>query len=347
MIKLEDVTKIYPTKDLDVIAVENVQMEVEKGDIYGIIGFSGAGKSTLIRLLNGLEKPTNGKIWIGDRELTKLSGKQLRVERQKIGMIFQHFHLLWSRTVLENILFPLEIAGIPKAEREEKAQHLIELVGLKGREQSYPAQLSGGQKQRVGIARALANDPDILLCDEATSALDPQTTDQILDLLVDINKRLGLTIVLITHEMGVVRKICNKVAVMEEGRIVEEGDVIEVFKYPQQNITKTFVRQDQQPDDKQTSVVLKKIKEDFPKGKIVQLTFTEQTAQQPIISTISRHRNVDLNIVYGNIQATKENSLGSLVVQLIGAPDDVEKTLEDLRVANIGLSEIDAGDSYE
>ena len=232
MIKVEHVSKTYKAKQGTVEAVKDVSLEISRGEIFGIIGFSGAGKSTLIRLLNGLESVTSGQISINGKDITKLKRKALLKERQKIAMIFQHFNLLWSRTVEENIAFSLEIAGVAKDARNRKVKELIELVGLSGREKAYPSELSGGQKQRVGIARALANDPEVLLCDEATSALDPKTTKDILKLLVEINERLGLTIVLITHEMHVVRQICHRVAVMVEGRVVESGEVIEVFKNP-------------------------------------------------------------------------------------------------------------------
>ncbi|MFE4301150.1 methionine ABC transporter ATP-binding protein MetN, partial [Bacillus velezensis] len=243
MIHLQNVSKIYKAKHGDVNAVQDVTLDIKKGEIFGIIGYSGAGKSSLIRLLNGLEKPTSGTVEVAGTELNKVSSRGLRKARQEISMIFQHFNLLWSRTVRENIMFPLEIAGVKKSERVRRADELIKLVGLEGKEKSYPSQLSGGQKQRVGIARALANNPKVLLCDEATSALDPQTTDSILDLLSDINDRLGLTIVLITHEMHVIRKICNRVAVMENGKVVEEGEVLQVFRNPREPMTKRFVQQ--------------------------------------------------------------------------------------------------------
>jgi D-methionine transport system ATP-binding protein len=243
VITLKAVEKIFHTKNRQqVTAVTNIDLEINKGEIFGIIGYSGAGKSTLLRMINQLEKPTKGSVFIGEENLTTLRGKELRQARQNIGMIFQHFNLLWSRTVSENISFPLEVAKVPKAQRQARVAELIKLVGLEGREDSYPSQLSGGQKQRVGIARALANNPSILLCDEATSALDPKTTDSILQLLLDINKRLGLTIVLITHEFDVIRKICNKVAVMEEGRIVEQGNVQQIFHQPRHQATKSFVK---------------------------------------------------------------------------------------------------------
>ena len=247
MIQLTDINKRFGEGPGSISAVENVSLEIADGEIFGVIGYSGAGKSTLIRLLNGLEMPTSGSVKIGSLEISAIKGKELREARQKVSMIFQHFNLLWSRTVRENIAFPLEIAGVRKAEREKKVAELIELVGLSGRENAYPSELSGGQKQRVGIARALANDPEVLLCDEATSALDPETTDSILDLLTGINERLGLTIVLITHEMHVIRKICHRVAVMEAGKVVEMGDVLDVFQSPKEPITKRFVSQVTEP----------------------------------------------------------------------------------------------------
>lgn len=236
LIELRHVKKEFSGKAGKVTALKDIDLTVESGDIYGIIGYSGAGKSTLVRLLNGLETPTEGEVEIQGQDIALLPNKELRNFRKKIGMIFQHFNLLWSRTVLENIMLPLEIAGVPKQNRKSRAEELIKLVGLEGRENAYPSQLSGGQKQRVGIARALANNPDILLCDEATSALDPQTTDEVLELLLKINQELNLTVVLITHEMHVIRKICNRVAVMEYGEIVEEGKVIDIFKSLKQKL---------------------------------------------------------------------------------------------------------------
>lgn len=347
MIRLENVSKVFKTKSTTVHAVDHVDLTIEKEDIYGIIGYSGAGKSTLIRLLNGLEKPTSGKVWIGDNELTALHGKDLRKERQKIGMIFQHFHLLWSRTVLENIMFPLEIAGVPAAKRQAKARELIDLVGLSGREDAYPSELSGGQKQRVGIARSLANEPTLLLCDEATSALDPETTDQILDLLVAINRRLGLTIVLITHEMAVVRKICNKVAVMEEGRVVEEGAVMDVFKRPKEPITKKFVRQDTGQDQPDTVRVLEDLRTQFPTGKIIRLIFSPGSTKMPVITKVSRTRDVDINIIQGTIQSTKEESVGSLLVQLTGEDRAIGDTIQDFKDFGVQIEEMDVGDVHE
>lgn len=243
MISLRNVSKTFNVRGREVRAVDSVDLTIDRGDVFGVIGYSGAGKSTLIRLLNGLEKPGSGQVVVNGADIGAASESQLRALRPKIGMIFQHFNLLWSRTVESNIAMPMQIAGRPKAEIKARVAELIRLVGLEGREGSYPSQLSGGQKQRVGIARALANQPDVLLCDEATSALDPETTDQILDLLSQINRTLGLTIVLITHEMHVVRRICNRVAVMEAGRVVEEGPVVQVFQNPQAPITQRFLGQ--------------------------------------------------------------------------------------------------------
>ena len=279
MISIKNVKKIFSTKQGNVTAVSDVDLEINEGEIFGVIGYSGAGKSTLIRMLNGLEIPTGGTVTVADKQISHIKGADLRNARQEISMIFQHFNLLWSRTVRENIAFPLEIAGIPKRKRQQRVDELIRLVGLEGREDSYPSQLSGGQKQRVGIARALANKPKVLLCDEATSALDPETTDSILDLLVDINKNLGLTIVLITHEMHVIRKICHRVAVMEDGKVVEQGSVLEVFKDPQQPITKRFVQQVTEPEETRETIqhLLKEIKS----GKVIQLSFIGEGTEQP------------------------------------------------------------------
>lgn len=329
MINLKNVTKIFDDGKTRLTAVDDVSLSIKEGDIYGIVGYSGAGKSTLVRTLNGLEKPTSGEITIGEKKLSSLKGSNLRKERQKIGMIFQHFNLLWSRTVKENILFPLEIAGVSKKNQHTQAMELIRLVGLEGREDAYPAQLSGGQKQRVGIARALANDPKVLLCDEATSALDPQTTDDVLDLLLDINKRLNLTIVIITHEMHVIRKICNRVAVMEKGKVVEEGNVVEVFKHPQEEITKRFIRQDTDPDSEDTDEILTDLIRQYPNGKIVHLRFHGGGAQSPIISKVSREYNVDVNIIQGSIQSAQETPIGSLYVQLLGAERDMDAAIEE------------------
>jgi D-methionine transport system ATP-binding protein len=316
MISIKNVKKIFSTKQGNVTAVSDVDLEINEGEIFGVIGYSGAGKSTLIRMLNGLEIPTGGTVTVADKQISHIKGADLRNARQEISMIFQHFNLLWSRTVRENIAFPLEIAGIPKRKRQQRVDELIRLVGLEGREDSYPSQLSGGQKQRVGIARALANKPKVLLCDEATSALDPETTDSILDLLVDINKNLGLTIVLITHEMHVIRKICHRVAVMEDGKVVEQGSVLEIFKDPQQQITKRFVQQMTEPEETRETIqhLLKEIKS----GKVIRLSFIGEGTERPLMTDLIRNYDVTVNILQGKISQTQDGSYGTLFIHLDG-----------------------------
>lgn len=339
MITLKNVEKIFKTKSGEVRAVDHVDLQINQGEIYGIIGYSGAGKSTLIRLLNRLEQATAGSVEVAGQDLTKISGANLRKARQEIGMIFQHFNLLWSRTVRENIAFPLEIAGVDKAERMKRVDELIKLVGLEGREDAYPSQLSGGQKQRVGIARALANRPKVLLCDEATSALDPQTTDQILDLLVDINKKLGLTIVLITHEMHVIRKICHNVSVMEDGKIVEQGSVLEVFRKPQQPITKRFVNQVTEPEE--TKDTIQHLLTKYPEGQVIQLTFVGDDAEQPLINELIRNFTININILQGKISQTRSGAYGTLFIHLDGSLNDIEEAITFIRSRKVEVEVID------
>ncbi|KSU58674.1 methionine ABC transporter ATP-binding protein [[Bacillus] enclensis] len=325
MITISDVKKIYQSKAGPISAVDGVNLSVKEGEIFGVIGYSGAGKSTLIRMLNGLEVPTEGTINVGGQAVSTIKGKKLREARQSIGMIFQHFNLLWSRTVIDNIQFPLEIAGVPKKERVNRANELLTLVGLEGRGDAYPAQLSGGQKQRVGIARALANNPRVLLCDEATSALDPQTTDSILDLLVDINKRLGLTIVLITHEMHVIKKICHRVAVMENGKVAELGDVLEVFRNPQQQVTKRFVKEVSQDQD--SDEVIEQLIKEYPTGKVLKFTFVGDSTGQPLITSLIRKFDLEVNILQGQISQTQKGAYGTLFVHLDGEESQLKEAL--------------------
>ncbi len=325
MIKLSNVTKEFSGANTQVKAVDNVTFTINEREIFGIIGYSGAGKSTLIRMLNGLEKPTSGEIVVAGKDIGKLNKRELQKARQEISMIFQHFNILWSRTVRENISLPLEIAGIGHSERTKRVDELIRLVGLEGRENAYPSELSGGQKQRVGIARALANNPKVLLCDEATSALDPQTTDSILELLVDINQRLGLTIVLITHEMHVIRKICHRVAVMENGQVVESGDVVEIFRHPKQASTKRFVRQENDPEQA--------VGNDFNiiSGQILQLTFINEVAGQPIIADVIKQFKVSINILQGKISQTANGAYGVLFVHIDGEQEEVANSIDYIR----------------
>lgn len=331
MIKIKDLRKKYQVDTKDILAVDQLNLSIPEGQIFGVIGYSGAGKSTFVRLLNRLEEPTSGSVTIDDQEITSLTPEELRLQRQEIGMIFQHFNLLWSRTVKQNIQFPLEIAGVGKEEREERAKELIRLVGLSDRENAYPSQLSGGQKQRVGIARALANNPKVLLCDEATSALDPDTTNAILDLLVDINQKLGLTIILITHEMHVIRKICHQVAVMENGKIVEQGDVLDIFLHPKENVTKKFVEQ-VMGQTNGVDEVLANMPEDID-GQLAQLHFVGEKTNQTLISTISKKFPADVNILQGNITQTQRGAYGTLIVQFVGEKKVIEQVIAYVKEA--------------
>lgn len=341
MITLRDVKKVFSSKSGAVTAVDGINLDIKQGEIFGVIGYSGAGKSTLIRMFNQLEKPTSGSVSVGGKEMATLRGKELRLARQEIGMIFQHFNLLWSRTVRENIEFPLEIAGVRRSERKKRSLELIKLVGLEGRENAYPSELSGGQKQRVGIARALANNPKVLLCDEATSALDPETTDSILELLVDINERLGLTIILITHEMHVIRKICHKVAVMESGSVVEQGDVLSVFKNPRANITKRFVSQLTEPEEvKETG---EHLIDKFPNGVVIQLTFVGEGTESPIITNVIRKFDVTVNILQGKISHLQTGAYGSLFVHIDGHDDEVQNAISYIREQSVGVEVISNG----
>lgn len=339
MISIQNLKKVFTLDKKPITAVDSLSLEIKEGEIFGVIGYSGAGKSTLVRLLNRLEEPSDGSIIIDGKEMTKLKGRNLRQARQEIGMIFQHFNLLWSRTTEENIAFPLEIAGVPKTERTKRVQELIDLVGLTGREKAYPSQLSGGQKQRVGIARALANDPKVLLCDEATSALDPETTNSILDLLVDINKKLGLTIILITHEMHVIRKICNRVAVMEKGKIVETGNVLDVFSQPEQAVTKKFVEQVMANPDVEESVdnILEHVEK---RGKVLCLHFLGTFANEALISEVSKKFSVDTNIIQGKITQTQNGILGILIVQMVGNKDEINEAINFIKKASVEVEVI-------
>ncbi|AHY06362.1 methionine ABC transporter ATP-binding protein [Serratia plymuthica] len=338
MIVLSNVCKTFDSAQGRVVAVDDINLAVEAGQIYGIIGYSGAGKSTLIRLLNGLETPTSGSIEVDGFDIARAKGNQLRQARLKISMVFQHFNLLWSRTVSQNIAFSMQIAGVPKAQIKQRVAELVALVGLQGREDAYPSQLSGGQKQRVGIARALANNPGVLLCDEATSALDPQTTDSILDLLLDINRKLNLTIVLITHEMHVVRKICHRVAVMENGRIVEEGPVIDVFTQPQQPITRQFVKQVSQYQE--TEENFNPLLAQHLPGAIFKLTFVGMQTHQAVISDVIQRYRVTINILHGKISHTLNGSFGELYIHAEGNDLQIDNMLKLLKERDIAVEVI-------
>lgn len=341
MIRLENVSKTFTDSNKEVHAVNNVSLTINDGDIFGIIGFSGAGKSTLVRCINLLEKPTDGKVFVDDAEITALSGKELRKARKKIGMIFQHFNLMPSRTIFGNVAYPLRGSGFSKEEIKEKVHHLLELVGISEKENAFPGQLSGGQKQRVAIARALANDPNILLCDEATSALDPQTTKSILKLLQQLNQTLGITVVVITHEMAVVKEICNRVAVMDHGDVVEEGEVFHVFASPKEPLTRSFIK---------TTSNLQKIEElieaDSPvvatkKGElIVRLTYVEKNTSEPLISTVTQKFGIILNIVFADVEIVQNAPIGGTVAIVSGEGSRIDEALQYLRDKNVGVEVI-------
>ncbi|MEA4901933.1 methionine ABC transporter ATP-binding protein [Desulfitobacterium sp.] len=322
MIKIEHLSKTYTSHKGNVVALEDISLEIAQGAIYGIIGLSGAGKSTLVRCLNRLEEPTGGQILIDGQDITKLSGKALRETRQTIGMIFQHFHLLQSRTVGENIAFPLEIAGYKKNKIKPRVEELLQLVGLADKADAYPSQLSGGQKQRVGIARALATRPKVLLCDEATSALDPQTTVSILNLLRDINQQFGLTIVIITHEMKVIKEICSDVAVIDASKIVENGPVEQVFIQPQSAIAKEFISSvfpNELPGD-----LLRELAT-HADSEIIRIHFLGSRASDPIIADLMKDCQVRANILYGSIDHLRSTLFGTLTLELQGSKEQLAK----------------------
>lgn len=315
MIEIKNISKTFHLEKGDINACKNVNLNIKKGEIFGVIGYSGAGKSTLVRIINQLEKQTDGDIIIDGEKLNGLTDKELRKKRMKIGMIFQHFNLLWSRTVQKNIELPLEIAGVDKETRMKRAKELIKLVGLEGREKAYPSELSGGQKQRVGIARALANNPSLLLCDEATSALDPDTTEQILELLKQINKDMGITIIMITHQMEVVQKVCHRIAVMSDGQVVEEGKVKDIFETPHHEVTKRFVRDfSSKIDNEELNNTLKII---YPSGILLRLSFDEVISRDPIVSKVIKECDVDISIVSGQLTNTIDSSFGVLIVNVL------------------------------
>lgn len=336
--------KTYNIEGRAIEAVKSVTLNINKGDIYGIIGFSGAGKSTLVRWINLLERHTTGEVIIDGKNLNDLRDKELREERKKIGMIFQHFNLMKSRTVFENIAYPLKGSGLSKEEIKNKVSSLLKLVELEDKAEAYPSQLSGGQKQRVGIARALANDPKVLLCDEATSALDPQTTKSILRLLKEVNKKFGITIVIITHEMQVVKEICTRVAIMENGIVVEEGKIFKIFSEPKMKVTKNFIENTSLLnnihnliEDKSSVVNLKQ------NEKILRLKYLENSTTELIISIISREFNVDANIIFGNVEIIEEAPLGGLIVIIRGEEEKIYDVIKYLNEKNVEVEVIKDG----
>lgn len=328
MLILNDVHKVYgKKKEKKVTALQGINLSVEKGEIFGVVGFSGAGKSTLIRCVNLLERPTSGKVTINGVDLLELSPKDLRAQRKKIGMIFQHYNLLNAKTIFQNVAMPLILEGKPKKAIEKKVIELLSFVGLEDRVDHYPEQLSGGQKQRVGIARALATDPDILLCDEATSALDPSTTESVLELLRKVRHEFGVTILMITHEMNVIRDICDKVAVIEGGKIVEQGSVIDVFTEPQQDITKSFVRT--VLNDSIPSTIKELIRNNI--GKSYRIIFKGSSTSLPLLSETAKKFEVDLNVFYGMITELQKIPFGNLLVNINGDKQEIDKAVQFMR----------------
>ena len=315
-IEVKNLSKTFTQKDMTVEALKDINLVIDQGDIYGIIGMSGAGKSTLVRCLNYLEKPTEGQVLIEGQDLGSLSNKDLRAKRSNIAMIFQSFNLLMQKSVLDNVCFPLRLEGVSKSEARAKARNLLKVVGLEAKEKAYPAQLSGGQQQRVAIARALASDPKILLCDEATSALDPQTTGQILDLLKQINKEMGITIVVITHQMAVIREICNKVAIIENGVLVENGLVSDIFKNPKSHAAKELILRDMPETDKK--VVYQDVDELHSQKKI-RIVFSENSAYEPVIANVILQFGKPVNILKADTRNVGGVAVGEMI---LGLPDD-------------------------
>ena len=341
MIELTHISKNFASGGRTVHAVQDVSLSIGKGEIFGIIGFSGAGKSTLVRCINLLERPTSGSVTVDGKEMTALSARELRQARKKIGMIFQHFNLMPSRTVFGNVAYPLRGSGLSREQIADKVHRLLELVGIGDKAEAYPKQLSGGQKQRVAIARALANDPNVLLCDEATSALDPQTTKAILRLLKNLNEKLGITVVIITHEMAVVKEICDRVAVMEHGRVVEQGEVFNVFADPRQEITRSFIH---------TTSNLRKIEELIeedspvvqlkPGELIVRLSYIQRNVSEPLISTVSRKFDITLNIIFSDIAIVQNAPIGGTVAIISGERAQITQAIAYLIEKNVGVEVI-------
>ncbi|MBV1943881.1 methionine ABC transporter ATP-binding protein [Streptococcus parasuis] len=344
IIKLDKIDVTFRQKKREITAVKDVSIHINQGDIYGIVGYSGAGKSTLVRVINLLQVPTGGTITV-DKDVLFENGKvtltpaQLRRKRRDIGMIFQHFNLMAQSTAAENVAFALKHSGLSKEEKAEKVKKLLDLVGLADRAENYPAQLSGGQKQRVAIARALANDPKILISDESTSALDPKTTKQILALLQELNEKLGLTIVLITHEMQIVKDIANRVAVMQDGRLIEEGSVLEIFSHPKQELTKDFIKTATGIDEALVKIYQQGIVKELPDNSVlVQLKYSGASTDTAIVNDLYKFYQVSSNILYGNIEILDHIPVGELVVILSGEQANIQRALTAVREANVEVN---------
>lgn len=331
LIQIKDLHKVFKIKGRDVIALEGINLTVKEGEIFGIIGLSGAGKSTLVRCINFLEKPTSGAVVFDGQDLNTLSDKELRKARQQMGMIFQQFNLLMQRTALENVCFPLELAGVKKDEAVKRAQELLEIVGLSERANAYPVQLSGGQKQRVAIARALATNPKVLLCDEATSALDPQTTASILALLKKLSKEMGITVIIITHEMSVIEEVCSRVAIIANHRIAEVGSVQEIFTHPKTDATRQLVyREEEDPVTYRPG-----------EGRFLRVVYNGSNALEPIIAKMILDLKIPVNIIHANLRTIEGDTYGDMVIQL---PDLVESERAMRYLLDRGIS-VEGGDT--
>ena len=328
-IEIRGLCKVYPIPGGEVQALNNINLTIEKGDIYGIIGMSGAGKSTLIRCLNRLDTPTDGQVFIDGENILAMNKAQLRATRRRMAMIFQQFNLLMQKTVLRNVRYPLEIVGVPKKQANERVMELLKIVGLEEKANAYPGQLSGGQKQRVAIARALASDPEMLLCDEATSALDPMTTQSILDLLQRINADLGITVVLITHEMAVIRQICNKVAILDGGKMVEQGTVDDVFMHTKSAAGKRLF-----------GILPENADEVAPQPSLRIVFDGAATTDQPVISRLVKEVGIDINIFSANIHQLNGKTYGQMLIQRPAEPEDVKKVIDYLKNAGLTVEEV-------
>ncbi|MFV0503367.1 MAG: methionine ABC transporter ATP-binding protein [Lachnospirales bacterium] len=330
MITIKNLKKTYITDQTNVEALKDINLSINEGEIYGVIGLSGAGKSSLVRCINLLERPTSGEIVVDGINLANSTKDSLREERKKIGMVFQHFNLLSSKTVYDNIAFPMKVSKFPSSEIHKKVTELLDIVGLSDKAKSYPAQLSGGQKQRVGIARALAANPKVIMCDEATSALDPTTTEQILELLKKVNKEFKITIIIITHEMDVIKKVCNRVAIMEDGYIIEEGTVKDLLIQPETSTAKKFFNKVNMSSN---NLAYQRAKD--KDGIIINAIFVGDKSTDPFISDMVKKYNVDASILLGNIQEKDHELIGNLVLKLKGEATEVENAIEFLRNSGV------------
>lgn len=340
VIDLKQIDIVFKEKKQTVHAVDHVDLTVERGDVYGIVGYSGAGKSTLVRVINLLQKPTSGTVTVLGDDMLKLSAKDVRAKRKRIGMIFQHFNLMNSLTIAQNVAFPLK-GELPKAELDKKVADLLALVGLQDRANAYPTELSGGQKQRVGIARALASDPEILISDEATSALDPKTTASILSLLKELNQKLGLTIVLITHQMEAVKQVCNRVAVMENGAVIERGSLLDIFAHPQQPLTKDFIDTTMQLDATLETIAHQAAVQHLSTTeRLIRLTYVGDATDEPIIATLLQKYHVVANILFADIQSLQETPFGNLIVVLSGQETNIDDALTYLQDNGVTVTEV-------